>query len=668
MHVEEPLRTLCVNTIKMLAVDAVEKANSGHPGMPMGCADLAFELFVRHLRYDPKDPKWPGRDRFVLSAGHGSMLLYSLLHLTGTDLSLDELKRFRQLDSKTPGHPESHITLGVETTTGPLGQGIVNAVGMAIAGRMLAARFPEQPDLFGYRVFGIASDGDLMEGISHEGASLAGHLGLDNLIFFYDDNEISIDGDTALALSDDAQKRFEAYGWSVQRIDGHDPAAIAKALDVAVGTRGKPSLIIARTQIGRGSPNKQGSEKAHGSPLGKDEVALTKKALGWPESETFHVPSEVRAVFEKRAAELAPLSAAWRATVAGLSPEIRARIAQFLEPEVPEGLVDALFAKAAELAQKPDATRSLAGKIEQVAARLCPWLVGGSADLAPSCNTTIEGAPAIARGAFGGRNFHYGVREHAMGSINNGIAVTSGFVPFGSTFLIFSDYMRPAIRLAALSRLQNVFVFTHDSIFLGEDGPTHQPIEQLASLRLIPGLRVWRPADAFECAAAWAYAIERKHAPTAIVLTRQKLAPIDRPFDPRAEPRAILAGAHRVLDPADANIVLVATGSEVALAVSAAKAIERDGLRARVVSAPCLEALEDAGEAALHAVLPEDGLPRVSLEAGRTTAWKGVVGRDGLTIGIDDFGHSAPDKDLAVRYGLTTEAVADRIRVRFARR
>jgi len=653
MQVDGDLRAKCVNTIKFLAIDGVEKAKSGHPGMPMGCADLTFELYTRHLRYNPRDPKWPNRDRFVLSAGHGSMLLYSMLHLTGHDLPMEELQRFRQIDSKTPGHPESHMTVGVETTTGPLGQGITNAVGMALAGKMLAARFPEQKDLFTYRVFGIASDGDLMEGVSHEAASVAGHLGLDNLIFFYDDNHISIDGETELALSDDAVKRFEGYGWGVQKIDGHDHEAVRRALDAAVSRigEGRPQLICARTHIGHGSPNKHDSHSAHGSPLGKDEVSLTKKAAGWPEEPTFLVPDDVKKVFAERAKELQGEYDGWKKLAANSKG-----LEQFIDPKVPADLAEKLFAKAKELAGKAEATRAIAGKVEQVAAKECPWLVGGSADLNPSTNTYIDGSPSVQKGKYEGRNVHYGVREHAMASINNGIAVTSGFVPFGSTFLIFSDYMRPAVRLAALSHLQNIFVFTHDSVFLGEDGPTHQPIEQLAALRLIPHLRVVRPADAFECAAAWAYALQRKHLPTAIVLTRQKLAPIQD----NADPKVVMRGAYRVVDPKDATLTIVATGSEVHVAVAAAKALEADGQRARVISAPCLEALEDAG--AWDEVFGTEDLPRVSIEAGRTAGWKHVVGRHGLTIGIDDFGNSAPDKDLAVRFELTPDAVAKRIR------
>ncbi|MGZ3420706.1 MAG: transketolase [Polyangiales bacterium] len=657
MQVAEPLRTKAVNTIKFLAVDGVEKANSGHPGMPMGNAAIALEIWTRHLRYNPQDPKWPNRDRFVLSAGHGSMLLYSMLHLSGYDLPIEQLKRFRQLDSLTPGHPESHMTVGVETTTGPLGQGITNAVGMALAGKMLQHQFPGH---VGFRVFGICSDGDLMEGISHEAGSVAGHLGLDNLIFFYDDNHISIDGETELSLSDDAVKRFEAYGWFVQRIDGHDADQIRKALDAAVENKGKPSMIVARTHIGHGSPNKQDKESSHGSPLGKEELSLTKKALGWPEEPTFLIPDDVKKIFNDRAAELKSEYDAWQKAHAALGAAEKAKWSALWDKKVPTDLLDKLMAKAKEIGGKAEATRSLAGKIEQVVAAECPFLMGGSADLNPSTNTFIIGSPDVQKGRYDGRNVHYGVREHAMCSMNNGIAVTTGFVPFGSTFLIFSDYCRPAIRLAALSHLQNIFVFTHDSIFLGEDGPTHQPIEQIATLRMIPHLRVVRPADSYECAAAWYYAMSRSDAPTCIILTRQKLPPVERQNGVDAQ--AIVRGAYRVTDPKDANLVIIATGSELQLAVAAAKNLEADGVKARVVSAPCLEALEDAGAAAYQAVLPDDGLPRVSIEAGRTNVWRALVGPKGLAIGVDDFGASAPDKDLAVRYGLTPEAVTTKIR------
>ena len=658
MELEESLRQTVVNCVKMLAVDGVEKANSGHPGMPMGCADIAVELWTRAMRYQPQDPQWPDRDRFVLSAGHGSMLLYSMLHLSGYDLPMSELQRFRQLDSKTPGHPENFMTKGVECTTGPLGQGIANAIGMAIAGKMMKARWPS---LYGkQRIFGICSDGDLMEGVSHEASSLAGHLGLDNLVFFYDDNHISIDGETELALTDDACKRFEAYGWFVQFIDGHDPKAIRGALDAAEKSNGgKPSMIVARTHIANGSPNKHDKESAHGNPLGKDEVAATKKALGWPESPTFLVPDAVKKVFADRAAENAKDYEAWKTTFAALPADEQAKWKSFTSREVPKDLVEQLFAAAKSIAAA-EATRSLAGKIEQVAAKACPWLVGGSADLNPSTNTFIKDSKDVQKGRWepGARNIHYGVREHGMLSINNGIAL-SGLAPFGSTFLIFSDYCRPAIRLAALSHLQNIFVFTHDSILLGEDGPTHQPVEQIASLRLIPNLRVVRPADAYECAMAWAYALQRQHEPTLLVLTRQKLPPIERA---NHDPAELMQGAYRVTDPKDANAVFIATGSELQLALAAAKTLETEGIRARVISAPCLEALEDLGDAAYTKVLPDDGLPRVSIEAGRTNGWKALVGRGGLTLGIDRFGASAPDKDLAKKFGFTPEAVSESVR------
>jgi transketolase len=523
---------------------------------------------------------------------------------------------------------------------------------------MLAARYP-RPGFIGQRVFGICSDGDLMEGISHEACSLAGHLGLGNLKFFYDDNHISIDGETELSLSDNAQMRFESYGWFVQRIDGHDPAQIRAALDKAVAETERPSLIIARTHIGNGSPNKHDSEKAHGSPLGKAEVELTKKAAGWPLEPTFYVPDEVRDVFRRRAEENASVRAAWLQELESLTPEERATWQAQLAREVPANLLEELMAEALKLELKPEATRALGGKIEQIAAKACPWLVGGSADLNPSTLTFINGSPAIAKGEYAGRNIHFGIREHAMAAINNGLCLSDAFVSFGSTFLVFADYMRPAIRLAALMEQPQIFVFTHDSIFLGEDGPTHQPIEHLAALRLIPNVRVVRPADARECAAAWTYALERKDGPTVLVFTRQKLPTLERPASVTA--RAIVAGAHRVHDPADPKLLIVATGSEVQLAVGAAKALAAKGIAARVVSAPCLEALEDAGAEAESDVLGEEPLPRVSIEAGSTRLWRAFVGRKGLAIGIDSFGASAPDKDLAVRFGMTTEAVLARI-------
>jgi transketolase len=649
-----------VHTVRMLSVDGVEKAKSGHPGTPMALADISVELFLRHLRYDPQDPSWVDRDRFVLSCGHASMLLYSLLHLAGYDVTLDDLKSFRQLGSKTPGHPEVHLTPGVEITTGPLGQGIATAVGMAASIKMLGARVNHKAPVVSARVFGIASDGDLMEGVACEASSLAGHLGLDNLVFFYDDNKITIDGDTSLAFSEDVKTRYESYGWTVQSIDGHDHDAIAKALDHAVAQKGKPSLIIARTHIGIGSPNKQDSHKAHGEPLGADEVKLTKEKLGWPTEPTFHVPEDARALFRERAAEGAAARAEWKRRVDAFEKEgsDEARLYQrLLRREVPDDLLTQLLASAP---QKPGATRALSGEIEQTVAKLVPSLAGGSADLNPSTKTYINGSGALARGEYAGRNVHFGIREHAMGAFVNGMALTDGFIPFGSTFLIFSDYMRPAMRLAALSHLQSLFIFTHDSVYLGEDGPTHQPVEHYWAIRLIPNLDFVRPADAWECAAAWVHALGRKHGPTAFALTRQNVAPLERPagFDPKE----MLRGAYVLSDASGTpTMVIVASGSEVELALAAKRALDQSGERVRVVSAPCWDAFEREEASVRDAVLPP-GVPRVVIELGVTAPWRGVVGLDGLVIGHDDFGLSAPAKDIAHKLGFEPDAVVERIR------
>jgi transketolase len=653
------LVTKAVNTIQMLAVDGVEKANSGHPGTPMALAAITFEIWTRHLRYDPKDPKWPDRDRFILSCGHASMLLYSMLHIAGFDLPMDELKRFRQFCSKTPGHPESHITAGVEVTTGPLGQGIANAVGVAASIKMLAARCGDAP-ISTARVFGIASDGDIMEGVSGEAGSLAGHLGLDNLIFFYDDNSITIDGKTSLAFSEDVGRRYEAYGWFVQHIDGHDHDAIRAALDRAVEEKGRPSLIVAKTHIGIGSPNKVGSHKAHGEPLGGDEVKLTKQAIGWTAESTFFVPDEVRALFAERAEDGARSREAWQKAVAEFErthQDAASKYKKLLAREVPENLFEELC-KAAPT--KDAATRVQAGLIEQRAAALVPSLVGGSADLNPSTKTYIEGSPAVAKGSFAGRNIHFGIREHAMGSFLNGMAASDGFIPFGSTFLVFSDYMRPAIRLAALSHLQSIFVFTHDSVYLGEDGPTHQPVEHFWALRLIPNLDFIRPCDALECAAAWSHALTRRDGPTAIALTRQKVANIPRPegFDARS----MLRGAYVLADAEGApTLVILATGSEVEVAVAAKKQLDAAGERVRVVSVPCLDQFEREDAAYRSQVLPS-GVPAVVIEIGVSAPWRGVVGQGGLVIGRDYFGASAPDKVLQKEFGFTPDAVVEKIK------
>ena len=647
-----------VNTLRMLAVDAVEAAQSGHPGTPMALAQIAFDIYTQHLRYDPTDPAWPDRDRFVLSCGHASMLLYGLLHLAGYDLPLDELRRFRQWGSRTPGHPEAHLTPGVETTTGPLGQGFANAVGMALALKMRAARFGDE--LVKARVFGIASDGDIQEGVASEAASLAGHLRLDNLVFFYDDNDITIDGRIELAMSENVEKRFEAYGWAVQRIDGHDHAHIRAALDRAVAESERPSLIIAKTRIGIGAPKKEGTSKAHGEPLGAEEARGAKQALGWPTEPTFIVPEAVKALFAERAEEGARERSSWLERVARFEAKggdaARAWRAH-MGRSVPNDILAQLVAAAPS---KDSATRNQAGIIEQRAAELVPALVGGSADLAGSNKTTINGSSDVGPGRYEGRNLHFGIREHAMGSIVNGMALSRDFIPFGATFLVFSDYMRPALRLAALTHLQSIFVFTHDSLYLGEDGPTHQPVEHYWALRAIPNLDFVRPADALECAAAWAHALLRKDGPTAMALTRQTVPNLPRPEG--FTPEAMLRGAY-VISPekGEATAVVIATGAEVHIAVEAKKLMGPRGDSLRIVSAPCLELFERQDEAYKRQVLGR-GLRRASIELGITLPWRGIVGDGGLTIGHDDFGHSAPWEVIQEKLGMTPQAVAERLR------
>lgn len=644
-----------VRTIQFLSVDAVEKAQSGHPGTPMALAAVATEIFSRHLRYCPTDPEWPNRDRFVLSCGHASMLLYSVLHLAGYSLSLDDLKAFRQWGSRTAGHPEHGHAPGIETTTGPLGQGIGNAVGMALASKLLAARVNEPGStLIDYRVFVLASDGDVMEGVAMEAASIAGHLGLDNLVVVYDDNRITIDGSTELSFSDDVAKRFEAAGWATDHVDGHDPAAVRAALDRAAQGQGKPKLIVARTHIAIGAPTKQDTASAHGAPLGAAEVEATKKAAGWPLEPKFHVPEEAYAPFRVRVTEVKPQYDAWQKLEAGLSGDRAALWKKLKHREVPANVLDELVAATPAQA---NATRNLAGIAEQRVAALVPSLVGGSADLAGSAMTTIKGGGDIGPGKFAGKNLHFGIREHGMGAVMNGLAL-SGFLPFGSTFLIFSDYMRPSIRLAALMQQQAVYVFTHDSVFLGEDGPTHQPVEQLWALRLIPNVHVVRPADALESAVAWAHALSRRNGPTVLALSRQKVPVLDRPegFDPKV----IQKGAYVLSDAANPDLVILATGSEVHVAVAAKKILEGKGRRVRVVSAPCLEAFETQEPADVEAVLGR-GIRRVSLEAGRTPPWRTLVGTDGICIGVDRFGASAPGPELAEHLGLTAERVAAQI-------
>ncbi len=649
---------LAINTIKTLSMDAVQKANSGHPGTPMGLAQIAFEIWTRNMRHDPHDPSWIGRDRFVLSAGHASMLLYSMLHLSGYPMTLDDLKNFRQWGSKTPGHPEVHHTPGVETTTGPLGQGIGNAVGLALGQKMLEARFGEP--FQGQHVFCIASDGDLMEGVSAEASSIAGHLGLSNLVVFYDDNHITIEGDTALAFSEDVGARYEAYGWCVQRIDGHNPKEIRAALDRALMNKDNPTFIVSRTHIAQGAPTKHDTAGAHGEPLGEAEIAATKKAMGWDPNATFVVPDAVKKLFAARAEQLAKVHADWDENFRGWrgkNADLAKQLDAFLAKEMPKDLFEQLVAA---VPAKDDATRNTSNAIQQVVAKLVPQLVGGSADLAPSTKTLIKDSGGISRGKYAGRNLHFGIREHGMGAVCNGLALAGGFIPYGSTFLIFSDYMRPSVRLSALMEEQCLWIYTHDSVFLGEDGPTHQPVEHLWALRLIPNLAVVRPADGLEVAAAWTIALSRKKGPTAFALTRQKVPTIKR--DAGFDPKNMLKGAYVVQEATGGkpDVIIVATGSELHLAAGAKENLEKAGKKVRVVSVLSFAEFANAGEAYQHAVLPH-GVRTVSIEAGRTGPWLSIIGLEGLAIGIDRFGASAPDKIIAEKFGLTADAVTQKI-------
>ena len=659
--ISSELTQLAVNTIKMLAVDGVEAANSGHPGMPMGAAHYAFTLWQRYLHFNPQEPNWPNRDRFVLSAGHGSMLVYALLHLYGYDLSIDELKRFRQWGSKTPGHPEYGLTPGVETTTGPLGQGFANGVGMAIAARMAAERYntPEHK-IIDHMIYGIVSDGDLMEGVTSEAASLAGHLGLGNIIYFYDDNRISIEGSTELAFTEDRGKRFEAYNWQVISIDGHDCEAAARAIEEAQADPTRPALIVARTHIGMGSPNKVDTAGVHGAPLGQEEIALTKETLGWPQEPTFHVPDEVREICAQRIVELKKDHDDWQteyAAWAKANPHLAVQYEAAMCKTLPDDLEEQLLAS---LSGKPNATRRLSGEVIQKIAAIVPYFVGGSADLAPSTSTMMKKYGDVGPDDFGGRNFHFGVREHGMGSIINGIALYGGFIPFGATFLVFVDYMRPPIRLANLMGLQVAYVFTHDSIFVGEDGPTHEPVEQIASLRLIPGMIVFRPADGPEVAAAWAYALRHQDGPTALILTRQSLSDIARDADFSFD--AFNRGGYVVAQTAskEPDVVLVGTGSELQYAYAAKSALEEAGYAVRVISMPSRVVYERQDKAYRASLIPASA-KKVVLEAGVRFGWGDIVGPDALFITQDEYGHSAPYKVLSEKLGFTDEQVAAKV-------
>jgi transketolase len=670
---KDKLEELCVNTIRFLAVDAVQKANSGHPGTPMGLADIGFVIFTDFLRHDPKDPRWKNRDRFVLSCGHASMLLYSLLHLTGyPDMTMEQLENFRQWGSKTAGHPEYGHATGIEVTTGPLGQGIAHAVGMSLASKMMAARFDTQDFRpIDHYIYGICSDGDLMEGISTEAASIAGHLGLGNLIFFYDDNHISIEGETRLAFSEDVKKKFDALGWHTQKIDGHDRDAIRKAIKKAQKVTDRPSLIVARTIIGWGSPKYHGTSRAHGEPLGADEVKATKAALGWPEEPAFYVPEEVRAEFARKTKKLARERKKWEKGFADWSarnPQLLTEWNRYFTHALSDGFENELV--AASKSDKAAATRALSGQVIQKLAAIAPFVVGGSADLAPSTSTLIKDAGSIERAkgkeddlppldVFKGRNLHFGIREHAMGAIVNGMTLYGPFRCYGATFLIFSDYMRASVRLACLMNIPSIIVYTHDSVFLGEDGPTHQPIEHLFALRLIPNMTLWRPGDGVETAMAWAWAVKNNEGPQLLVLTRQKLDLI--PGREGFDPHKVWRGAYVLDGYSEGGITLIATGSELPLAVKTADLLKGEGIKARVVSAPSLDLFDRQDVDYQNAVLG-DRSRIVAIEAGCSDGWYKYVNHDALIVGIDTFGHSAPYEQIAEHLGFTPQKIATRIR------
>lgn len=654
------LDALCINTIRALAMDAVQRANSGHPGTPMALAPLCYVLWTRHLRHNPRNPAWPGRDRFVLSCGHASMLLYSLLHLSGYDLPLDELVNFRQWGSRTPGHPERGVTPGVETTTGPLGQGFGNAVGMAIAEAQLAAQFNRPGHaIVHHRTYVLMSDGDMMEGISHEAASLAGHLRLGRLIAFYDDNRITIDGPTALTMSENTAARFEAYGWHVQRVeDGNDLRALEHAIAAAQAETLRPSLIIVRTHIAYGSPNKQDTAEAHGAPLGDEEVRLTKENLGWRYSEPFTIPEEALAEWRKCLDRGAAMEAEWQRAFDAYRrahPSLARELSRRWAGELPDGWEDALPGFDEET--RPMATRAASGKVLQALAPKLPELVGGAADLGGSTNTLIKGEKAFGPDAFDGRNFYFGVREHAMGAILNGMALHGGFLPYGGTFLVFSDYMRPAIRLAAMMRLRVIYVFSHDSIGLGEDGPTHQPVEHLTALRAIPHLTVIRPADAAETAAAWRVALRHREGPVALILTRQPVPPL-----PHERPMLVERGGYVVRE-AGGNrpqLLLMASGSEVMLALEAQAVLEARKIATRVVSFPSLELFDRQPPEYRAEVLPPGVTARLAIEAAHPGPWYRLVGFEGDVLGIERFGASAPYRRIFEAYGFTVDNVVAR--------
>ncbi len=652
------LDTLCVNTVRTLAIDAIQKANSGHPGAPMGLAPAAYVLFTRIMKHNPKNPDWLDRDRFVLSGGHASMLLYSLLYLTGYGLSLEDMKSFRQMGSRTPGHPEFGLTPGVETTTGPLGQGFANAVGMAIAERHLAAVFNRKAaEIVDHNIYVMCGDGDMMEGITSEAASLAGHLGLSKLICIYDDNRISIEGSTEITFTEDVARRFKAYQWQVLTVsDGNDLAAIETALRKAGAETTQPSLIVLRTEIAYGSPNKQGSAEAHGAPLGAAEVCLTKECLGCSKDEEFCVPIEVLENCRECIAKGEQAEAEWQNKFKNYNktyPDLAARWVNAVSGFIPEGW-DASLPKFSP-SDGPLATRAASGRVLNAVAEVLPTLVGGSADLAPSNKTFIDGAPEFQKDVGGGRNIRFGVREHAMGGILNGMFLHNGVRPYGGTFLVFADYMRPAIRLASLMNLSVIYIFTHDSVAVGEDGPTHQPIEHLTSLRIIPRLTVIRPADASETTEAWRQAIATT-GPVALILSRQKLPVLDRT---RYAPANGLKNGAYILSDATGqpDLILIASGSEVHLALAAQEALAAEGTAIRVVSMPSWELFEKMPTSYKERVLPHNVKGRIAVEAGHPIGWERYVGSEGKIIGISSFGTSAPGAAVMEKFGMSVDNI-----------
>jgi len=656
----------CINTIRFLSIDGVQKANSGHPGMPMGCAPITYLLYSKIMKHNPKHPSWFNRDRFVLSAGHGSMLLYSSLHLSGYEITLDDLKNFRQLNSITPGHPERGMTPGVETTTGPLGQGFANSVGMALASKHLAAKFNKDDlKLIDNYIYVIASDGDMMEGVSHETASIAGHLKLDNLIVFYDNNNITIDGSLDLAMSENVGQRFEAYGWHVQHVkDVNNIDELEKAVNEAKKVTDKPSLIITDTHIGFGSPNKQDTASAHGSPLGEEEIKLTKKNLGWEYDEKFVIPEDVKDYFEQSIEKGKIEEEKWNELLSVYQEKYPEEYKLFVSAI--KGEIGNEWKKSLPKfnAGEKIATRSASGKIINAIADKIPLLIGGSADLAPSNNTEIKNGGVFSSTNYSGRNIHFGIREHAMGSMLNGMILYGGVIPYGGTFLMFSDYLRPVLRLAGLSHINPIFIFTHDSIGLGEDGPTHQPVEHFAALRSIPKLNVIRPADANETSYAWQMALELKNKPSAILLTRQNLKVIDR--EKYASAENTLKGGYRLNESLEnLDLIIIATGSEVNLALEVAEDLATKNINASVVSMPSCEVFNEQSEDYKESVLPKSVAKRVSIETGVGFGWYKYIGKDGLAVSIEEFGKSAPADELFKDFGFDKDSIVEKIKSHF---